>query len=439
MIGDAAGEVGPALFFSLLIITLSFIPVFTLEAQEGRLFSPLAYTKTYAMAAAAGLAVTLVPVLMGYLIRGRIPDGARNPLNRCLIAVYRPLLERVLRCPKATLLVAALVLAATDVAARAARRRVHAAARRRRPAVHAVGAAGHVGGQGGGTAAADRPADQDRARGRARVRQGRARRDRDRSGAAGDVRDHDPVQAARPMARRHDAGQAGRGAGPRRCKVPGLANIWVPPIRNRIDMLATGIKSPVGIKVAGTDLAEIDRIAARDRARREGRARRDVGARRATHRRPLHRRADRPRRPPRATASTSPTCRRVVSTAIGGENIGETVEGLQRFPINVRYPREVRDSLEKLRDAAGRDRARRADPLLGDVARSRDRRRPADAAERERAAVGLGLRRHSRARSALGGARHAAGSGRSEVRAAGRLFDLVVRSVRVPGARDGSD
>ena len=100
MIGDAAAEVGPALFFSLLIITLSFIPVFTLEAQEGRLFSPLAYTKTYAMAAAAGLAVTLIPVLMGYLIRGRIPDERSNPLNRCLIAAYRPLLDGVLRFPK---------------------------------------------------------------------------------------------------------------------------------------------------------------------------------------------------------------------------------------------------------------------------------------------------------------------------------------------------
>ncbi|TQF08238.1 efflux RND transporter permease subunit, partial [Myxococcus llanfairpwllgwyngyllgogerychwyrndrobwllllantysiliogogogochensis] len=104
-------EVGPALFFSLLIITLSFVPVFTLEAQEGRLFSPLAFTKTYAMAAAAGLSVTLIPVLMGYLIRGRIPDEKSNPLNRLLIAVYRPLLDRVLRAPKRTLAVAVVVLA----------------------------------------------------------------------------------------------------------------------------------------------------------------------------------------------------------------------------------------------------------------------------------------------------------------------------------------
>src|SRR5829696_6743965 len=113
VIGDAAVEVGPALFFSLLIITLSFIPVFALEAQEGRLFGPLAYTKTYAMAAAAGLAVTLIPVLMGYLIRGRIPNERRNPINRGLIRVYEPALGAVLRRPKTTLLVAALVLLVT--------------------------------------------------------------------------------------------------------------------------------------------------------------------------------------------------------------------------------------------------------------------------------------------------------------------------------------
>jgi Cu(I)/Ag(I) efflux system membrane protein CusA/SilA len=113
VIGDAAAEVGPALFFSLLIITLSFVPVFALQAQEGRLFAPLAYTKTYAMAAAAGLSVTLVPVLMGYLIRGRIPDEGRNPLNRLLIAVYRPILAGVLRAPWLTLVVAMLLALST--------------------------------------------------------------------------------------------------------------------------------------------------------------------------------------------------------------------------------------------------------------------------------------------------------------------------------------
>ena len=202
VIGDAAVEVGPALFFSLLIITLSFVPVFTLQAQEGRLFAPLAFTKTYAMAASAGLAVTLVPVLMGYLIRGRIPAETANPLNRALIALYRPLLNAVLKVPKLTLVVAGAAVRGQPVAAAAPGQRVHAAAGRRRPAVHADRAARAVGGQGGRAAAADRPADQDRARGAKRVRQGRPRRDRHRPGAAGDVRDHDPVQAARAMARR---------------------------------------------------------------------------------------------------------------------------------------------------------------------------------------------------------------------------------------------
>ena len=113
IIGDAGVEVGPALFFSLLVITLSFVPVFALEAQEGRLFSPLAFTKTYAMAAAAGVSVTLVPVLMGYLIRGGIPDESRNPLNRALIAAYRPVLRLALRFPVATILLALVVIAST--------------------------------------------------------------------------------------------------------------------------------------------------------------------------------------------------------------------------------------------------------------------------------------------------------------------------------------
>ena len=143
MIGDAAAEVGPALFFSLLIITLSFVPVFTLEAQEGRLFSPLAFTKTYAMAAAAGLAVTLVPVLMGYLIRGRIPEERKNPLNRLLIALYRPLLEARAALPEDDAGRGAARCRGDGLAGQPARRRVHAAARRGRSAVHALGAAGH--------------------------------------------------------------------------------------------------------------------------------------------------------------------------------------------------------------------------------------------------------------------------------------------------------
>ena len=139
---QASVEVGPALFFSLLVITLSFLPVFTLEAQEGRLFAPLAFTKTYAMAAAAGLSVTLVPVLMGYLIRGRIPKETANPVNRFLIAVYRPALEAVLRFPKRDAAGGGAGARSDPRSADAAGRRVHAAAGRGRPALHAVGAAG---------------------------------------------------------------------------------------------------------------------------------------------------------------------------------------------------------------------------------------------------------------------------------------------------------
>ena len=205
VIAAASVEVGPALFFSLLIITLSFVPVFTLEAQEGRLFAPLAYTKTYAMAAAAGLAVTLVPVLMGYFVRGRIPSEAANPLNRWLIAGYRPVLAAALAWPKATLVAAGLALAATAWPVLAARRRIHAADGRGRSAVHAHRAAGIVGGQGGRAPPADRPADQDGSRGRARVRQGGPRRIGDRPRADGDDRDDDPVQAESRVAAGDDA------------------------------------------------------------------------------------------------------------------------------------------------------------------------------------------------------------------------------------------
>jgi hypothetical protein len=174
------------LFFSLLIITLSFVPVFTLEGQEGRLFAPLAFTKTYAMAGAAILSVTLVPILMGGLIRGRIPADQANPVNRWLTNIYRPAIDWTLRRPKAVLLIAALTFATT------------------------AWPLTRLGGEGIRAAPADRPADQDRARGRECVRQGGPRRERNRPSADGDVRDDDPVQAARSVASRHDARQAHR-------------------------------------------------------------------------------------------------------------------------------------------------------------------------------------------------------------------------------------
>ncbi|MCB1907218.1 MAG: efflux RND transporter permease subunit, partial [Rhodocyclaceae bacterium] len=259
VIGDAAVEVGPALFFSLLIITLSFIPVFTLEAQEGRMFSPLAFTKTYAMAAAAGLAVTLIPVLMGYLIRGRIPDEQANPLNRWLIAAYRPLLDGVLRFPKATLALAVVLLLAslwplqhigsefmpqldegdllympTALPGLSAGKAAELLQQTDR-LIRTVPEVKSVYGKAGRAASATDPAPLVMFETTIQLKP----RDEWRPGMTPDKLVDDLDKTVR---------------------VPGLTNIWVPPIRNRLDMLATGIKSPVGVKVLGPELAVIDRL-----------------------------------------------------------------------------------------------------------------------------------------------------------------------------------
>ncbi|RFP10975.1 efflux RND transporter permease subunit [Duganella sp. BJB488] len=365
VIGDAAAEVGPALFFSLLIIVLSFIPVFTLEAQEGHLFAPLAFTKTYAMAAAAGLAVTLIPVLMGYLIRGRIPDERKNPLNRWLIALYRPLLEAVLRRPKATLVVAALIALVT------------------------VWPMARLGGE------FMPPLDEGDLLympsalpgiGAGKVAQLLQQTDRliktvpevqtvfGKAGRAESATDPAPLEMFETTIQFKPRDQWRPGMTPdklveeldRTVKVPGLSNIWVPPIRNRIDMLATGIKSPVGVKVAGASLREIDRITGEIERVVKGvpgvssaLAERLNGGRYVD----IHIDRDAAARYGLNIADVQS----LVSSAIGGDNIGETVEGLQRFPINVRYPREVRDSVEKLRDLPMLT-ARGAQIRLGDVA-----------------------------------------------------------------------
>ena len=347
VIGDSAAEVGPALFFSLLIITLSFIPVFTLEAQEGRLFSPLAFTKTYSMAAAAGLSVTLIPVLMGYLIRGRIPDETDNPLNRFLIAVYRPLLNAVLRAPKLTLVIAAVLL------------------------VLSLWPLQHIGGEfmprlDEGDLLYMPSALPGLSAGKA----SELLQQTDRliktvpevasvfgkAGRAETATDSAPMEMFETTIQFKPKEQWRPGMTQdklveeldRIVKVPGLANIWVPPIRNRIDMLATGIKSPVGVKVAGTDLVEIDRIAGEiERAVKEVSGVSSALAERLTGGRYVDiniRREEAAR-----FGLNIADVQSVISSAVGGENIGETVEGLQRFPINLRYPRETRDSLEKLR------------------------------------------------------------------------------------------
>ena len=347
VIGDAAAEVGPALFFSLLIITLSFVPVFTLEAQEGRMFSPLAFTKTYAMAAAAGLSVTLIPVLMGYLIRGRIPDEKANPLNRLLIAVYRPMLEVVLRAPKLTLLASGLVL------------------------VLSLWPLQHIGGEfmprlDEGDLLYMPSALPGLSAGKA----GELLQQTDRliktvpevasvygkAGRAETATDPAPMEMFETTIQFKPKNQWRAGMTQdklveeldRIVKVPGLSNIWVPPIRNRIDMLATGIKSPVGVKVAGTDLATIDRLTGEiERTLKDVPGVSSALAERLTGGRyvDVNIRRDAAARFGLNIADVQS----VITLAVGGENIGETVEGLQRFPINVRYPREIRDSLEKLR------------------------------------------------------------------------------------------
>jgi Cu(I)/Ag(I) efflux system membrane protein CusA/SilA len=365
VIGDAAAEVGPALFFSLLIIVLSFIPVFTLEAQEGRMFAPLAFTKTYAMAAAAGLAVTLIPVLMGYLIRGRIPEEHKNPLNRALIALYRPMLEVVLRHPRSTVVLAALLAVGTiwpiarlggefmppldegdllympSALPGLGAGKVSELLQQTDRLIKTVPEVHSVFGKAGRAESATDPAPLEMFETTIQFKP----RDQWRAGMTSDklVAELDRI-----------------------VKVPGLSNIWVPPIRNRIDMLATGIKSPVGVKVAGTDLKEIDRIAVEiERLVRQIPGVSSALAERLNGGRYVDIRIDRDEAA--RFGMNIADVQSVVASAIGGDNVGETVEGLQRFPINVRYPREVRDSVQKLRELPILTE-RGAQIRLGDVA-----------------------------------------------------------------------
>jgi Cu(I)/Ag(I) efflux system membrane protein CusA/SilA len=368
VIGEAAAQVGPALFFSLLIIVLSFIPVFTLEAQEGRLFSPLAYTKTYAMAAAAGLAVTLIPVLMGYLIRGRIPNENANPLNRFLIAFYRPQLEVVLRHPRTTLVVA-LVAAAVSIwpASRLGGEflppldegdllymptalpglsagKASELLQQTDRLIKSVPEVARVFGKAGRAETATDPAPMEMFETTIQLKP----RSEWRAGMTTDKIVEELDRAVR---------------------IPGFANIWVPPIRNRIDMLATGIKSPVGVKISGPSLAEIDRLGGEiEHVVKKVPGVSSALAERLAGGRYIDVQIDRDRAA-RYGLNISDV-QSIVSAAIGGENVGETVEGLQRFPISVRYPREVRDSIEELRRLPILTE-RGAQIALGDVANVR--------------------------------------------------------------------
>ena len=347
LIADAAVEVGPALFFCLLIITLSFIPVFALQAQEGRLFSPLAYTKTYAMAAAAGLSVTLVPVLMGYLIRGRIPEERKNPLNRLLIAAYRPLLAGVLRFPKVTLLVA--LIAALSMAIPLSRLGTEFLPPLDEGDLLYMPSA--LPGISTGKAA---ELLQQTNKLIATVPE--VKSVFGKIGRAETATDPAPLEMIETVVQLKPQSEWRAGMTADRLveeldslvRLPGLSNIWIPPIRNRIDMLATGIKSPLGIKVAGNDLAGIERTAGEvERVVKGVPGVSSVLAERVRGGRYIEVKID------RAAAAryglSISEVQSVVSAAIGGENIGETIEGRQRFPINVRYPRELRDSVDKLR------------------------------------------------------------------------------------------
>lgn len=348
VITDAAVEVGPALFFSLLIITLSFIPVFTLEAQEGRLFGPLAFTKTYAMAAAAGLSVTLVPVLMGYWIRGKIPDEHRNPLNRGLIWIYKPALDAVLRWPKATLLVAVLVFltglwpasrlggeflppldegdllymptALPGLSAQKASELLQQTDR----LIKTVPEVAHVFGKAGRADTATDPAPLEMFETTIQFKP----KDQWRPGMT-------PEKLVEEL--------------DRTVQVPGLANLWIPPIRNRIDMLATGIKSPIGVKVYGTELAQIDKATlAVEKIAKTVPGVSSALAERLTGGRYID--VDIDRVAAARYGLNIADVQSIVAGAIGGQTIGETVEGLARYPINLRYGREWRDSITDLRN-----------------------------------------------------------------------------------------
>jgi Cu(I)/Ag(I) efflux system membrane protein CusA/SilA len=347
LVSAGSVQVGPALFFSLLIITLSFVPVFTLEAQEGRLFAPLAYTKTYAMAAAAGLSVTLIPVLMGYFIRGRIPAEDANPLNRWLVRGYRPLLDRVLLRPGLTIVIGVALLALTAVP-------VLRLGGEFMPPLD-EGDLLHMPSALPGLSAG-KASQLLQQMDRLLMTFPEVERVFGKMGRAETATDPAPLEMTETTIRFKPREQWRQGMTPeklveeldRTLELPGLANVWIPPIRNRIDMLATGIKSPVGVKIAGTDPAVIDQIAQQvERAVKSVPGVTSALAERLTGGRYIEVDIDRDRAA--RYGMNIADVQSIISAAIGGETVAETVEGLQRFPISVRYPRELRDSLSDLR------------------------------------------------------------------------------------------
>ncbi|MFB9137066.1 efflux RND transporter permease subunit [Vibrio olivae] len=348
VIGDAAQEVGPPLFFSLLIITLSFVPVFALEGQEGKMFSPLAFTKTYAMAASAGLAITLVPVLMGYFIRGKILPEHKNPVNKGLVALYRPILDVSLRYPRSILVLAIALMASAyyptsqlgsefippldegdlmympttypGISIGKARELLQ----QTNKLIKTVPEVKTVWGKVGRAETATDPAPLTMIESVIQLKP----REEWREGVTSES-----------LRREFD----------RLIQFPGLTNAWVMPIKTRIDMLATGIKTPIGIKIVGPELKTIERIGSQLEPilnQIEGTAsvyaERVAGGRYVT--------VDIKRKAAARYGLNIKDVQQVVSTAVGGMNVGETIEGLERYPVNVRYPQDYRDSVVKLQN-----------------------------------------------------------------------------------------
>ena len=346
VVGDAASEVGPALFFSLAIITVSFVPVFVLEAQEGRLFKPLAFTKTYAMAAAAILSVTLVPVLMGYFIRGRIIAERRNPLNVVCQWMYRPFLDAAVAWPWATTLLAGALVASMWYPAQrlgtefmpalnegdflympslypgVSIGKAREVLQQTNRMISEVPEVENVHGKLGRADTATDPAPLTMIETTIQLR---------------------PQEEWRPGITMDDI----RAELDKRVQVPGVTNVWIQPIKNRIDMLATGVKTPVGVKISGADLDVIEEIAIAVE-----RAVADIpGSTSAYAERPVGGRyieIDIDRAAAARYALSIADVQQAVQTAIGGQTIAESVEGLERFPINLRYPRDWRDSPDRM-------------------------------------------------------------------------------------------
>lgn len=347
VIADAATEVGPALFFSLLIITFSFLPVFALEGQSGKMFSPLAFTKTYAMAASAGLAITLIPVLMGYFIRGKVLPENKNPLNRLVIAIYKPFLTFSLRFPKLLITFAFCLLVVgfypvskigsefippldegdlmympttyPGISIGKARQLLQ----QTNKLIKTVPEVKTVWGKIGRAETATDPA---------------------------------PLTMIETVIQFKPESEWRAGMTKEKIKqeldsliqFPGLTNAWVMPIKTRIDMLTTGIKTPVGIKIAGGDLAEIEKIGKQvEQILKEVEGTASVYAERVTGGRYV--KVDIDREKAARYGLNIAEIQQLVAVAIGGQNITETIEGLERYPVNLRYPNDYRDSVSALK------------------------------------------------------------------------------------------